>query len=168
MKRRVLLIAAVLTALLAGGLWVRYRHAKVVQERLESRVAAGAASFDFAASTPFEWERMYVFGPYTPRETVEKALGFAWPDFRHTSIRSSKGDCLVVFVKDGRVVYWYEQPRTIELGWLANEKGYDRAEAVFIVDRTDPARPALRVAQPMTTTRPVPATAPAAGKPGSG
>jgi hypothetical protein len=38
--------------------------------------------------------------------------------------------------QNGKVVGWYEQPRRIELGHLANDKGYSRSEAVFNVDRS--------------------------------
>jgi hypothetical protein len=99
-------------------------------------VASGAASFDFAADPAFAWDRMYVFGCYSSRASVEKALGFSWPDFSKTTIEYSDSVVLVVFVHHGKVVGWYEQPRSIELGYLANDKGYTRSEAVFDVDRS--------------------------------
>lgn len=77
---------------------------------------------------------MYVFGCYSSRAEVEKS-GFAWADFDRTTVASSDGVVLVVFVRNGKVVGWYEQPRKIELGHLANKKGYARSEAVFKVDR---------------------------------
>lgn len=105
------------------------------RSRLESAVAAGARSFDFAVDPSFAWDRMYVFGCYSSRASVENALGFTWPDFSKTTIESSDSVVLVVFVQNRRVVAWYEQPRTIELGGLANTNGYSRAEARFQVDR---------------------------------
>jgi hypothetical protein len=63
---------------------------------------------------------------------------------------------LVVFVKNGKVVGWYEQPLSIELGYLANEKGYNRSEAVFDVDRSS-GRVELKPRVPSTA----PATRPA-------
>ena len=72
----------------------------------------------------------------TPIVSVEKALGFKKPGFRSTTIASSDSVVLVVFVRDGKVVDWYEQPRSIELGWLANDKGYLPSEAQFEIDRT--------------------------------
>jgi hypothetical protein len=78
---------------------------------------------------------MYVFGCYSSRESVEKSLGFAWPDFDRTTIAYSDSVVLVVFVQSGRVVGWYEQPRTIELGWLAHSEGYARSQARFRIDR---------------------------------
>lgn len=111
-------------------------QAPSIQSRLESTVAAGAATFDFAADTGFAWDRMFIFVPYCQRAPVEKALGFSWPDYSKTTVGVSDGVVLVVFVQGGKVVGWYEQPRNVELGDLSNEKGYTRSEAVFDIDRS--------------------------------
>jgi hypothetical protein len=109
--------------------------ASAIRSGLESAVASGATSFDFAADPAFAWDRLYVFDCYSRRASVEKSLGFAWPEFDKTTLASSDSVVLVVFVRDGKVVGWYEQPRTIELGGLANGEGYSRSEARFEVDR---------------------------------
>src|SRR6266496_1585478 len=106
------------------------------QSRLKSAVASGATSFDFAGDPTFAWDRVFVFDCYSSQASVEKALGFKWADFRRTTIDSSDSVVLVVFVQNGKVVDWYEQPRTIELGGLANETGYSCSEAQFKIDRT--------------------------------
>jgi len=116
-----------------------------VQGRLEAQAASGAASFDFAAESPFAWDRLYIFAPYSPRASVEKSLGFAWPDYRQTSIESSDSVCLVIFVKDSQVVHWFEQPRFVDLCDLASKKGYGRSEATFEIHR-EQGRVALRSA----------------------
>ncbi|HVU90444.1 MAG TPA: hypothetical protein VHD36_24175 [Pirellulales bacterium] len=108
-----------------------------VPNRLESRVASGARTIDFAAETSFTWDRMFVFDCYSSQADVENALGFKWSGFRHTTIDSSDSVCLVVFVKGGKVVYWYEQPRTIDLSHIASKLGYSRSDAKFDVERTD-------------------------------
>lgn len=79
---------------------------------------------------------MFVFGCYTRREDAEKVLGFEWPDFDKTSIQSSDSCCLIVFVRGSKVVHWYEQPRTVETGGLANQEGYRSSEAKFCIVRT--------------------------------
>ncbi|HEY4308257.1 MAG TPA: hypothetical protein VGN12_02295 [Pirellulales bacterium] len=107
-----------------------------VQSRLESRVASNELTFDFAEETSFAWDRMFFFGPYTSQQDVEKALGFKWPAYRHCNIKWGS-DALVVFVKGHKVVYWYEQPISIDLSHLENEIGYSRASARFQIERTD-------------------------------
>lgn len=111
------------------------KRAGAVQRQLEAAVTSGHEFFSFQSATPFAWDRMFVFDCYTHRSDVEKALGFEWPDYRRTSIESSDAVCLVVFVSGGEVVYWYEQPRSIELGYLANGKGYSPADATFYIAR---------------------------------
>lgn len=106
------------------------------RSRLETAVTSNAAFFDFAADTSIAWDRVYIFDCYSSRASVENALGFSWPDFSSTQIESSDSVVLVVFVQNGKVVGWYEQPRSIELGGLANGKGYSRSEAVFNIDRS--------------------------------
>jgi hypothetical protein len=94
------------------------------------------AVIDFAEVAPFPWDRLYIFGPYTSPEHVHKCLGFGWPEYRWASIRDSDGVNLVVFVRDRKVVHWFEFPRKNgELGYLDDPKGYTREEARFRVQR---------------------------------
>jgi hypothetical protein len=127
----------------AGLIWIVWEsHLSAydwrdVHGRLESRIASGAPAIDFAAETSFTWDRMFVFGCYSLQADVENALGFKWSGFRHTTIHSSDSVCLVIFLKGEKVVYWYEQPRTIDLSHIANKVGYSRSDAKFDVERTD-------------------------------
>lgn len=116
---------------------------------LESAVASGATSFDFATDTKFAWDRVYVFGSYTSRQEVEQSLGFAWPDFERSAVEVQDGNTLVVFVRDGRVVDWFDSPPAVELGWIANADGYARKDATFRIERGD-ARAELKPIAPTT------------------
>jgi len=65
---------------------------------------------------------------------VEQALRFPWPDAGRTSIQYNQGVHLVVFVRNGEVVGWFEHPRN--RGDFSRELklvGYSRAEAQFVV-----------------------------------
>ena len=126
-------------------------QAPSTESRLEAAVASNATTFDFASDSAFDWDRMYIFACYSSRESVETALGFTWPDFGKTTIQSSDSVLLVVFVQNGEVVGWYEQPRTIDVIALANDRGYARSEAVFDVDRSS-GRPEVK--PPSITTAP--------------
>jgi hypothetical protein len=145
------LITIILAVALLAGCNGGNGKARSVQSRLEAAVASGATSFDFASDGALAWDRMYVFDCYSSRASVEKNLGFSWPDFRKTTVESSDSVLLVVFVKNGNVVDWYEQPRKIELGYLANGKGYARSEALFNIDRTN-GKVELRPAKPTTAS----------------
>jgi hypothetical protein len=90
---------------------------------------------DIAQIGPSGWERVYLFAPYTPTEGIYQALGFRWPEVERSSIRSNDGVNLVVFVRGGEVVGWFEHPRN--RGDIAEDvaraEGYARDEARFVV-----------------------------------
>ena len=58
--------------------------------------------------TPFEWDVVYSFDPYTSKEMVYKTVGYKWDNIRETV---SEGMAQIVFLKDGKVVcYLYGYP----------------------------------------------------------
>jgi hypothetical protein len=133
--RRVAILCVGLAAAAAFGAWLYLtvdRPDNSLATALAERAQLGPGTeVDFADVAPFAWDRVYIFGPYTPQQHVDACLGFHWPGFSRTSINESKGRNLVVFVRGKQVVRWFEQPRTIELLHLANGKGYSRDEARF-------------------------------------
>lgn len=68
--------------------------------------------------THFAWERLFIFGPYTPVDRIQSQLGFQWPEAERTGISASDTFYLFVFVKDGEVVHHFKYPR--ELGDFQN------------------------------------------------
>jgi hypothetical protein len=80
---------------------------------------------------------MYVFAPYSDRQPIEQRLGFSWPDADQSAIDAQDGISLVVFVKDHRVVYWYDQPWVVNVAGLDNGGSWDRAHSVFKVERVE-------------------------------
>jgi hypothetical protein len=94
------------------------------------------ATVDFALVGPADWQRVYIFGPYTPHERIDDALGFHWADAERTSIAYNDGVNLVVFARSGEVVGWFEHPRGRgDLVEIVNEVGYARDKAWFFVIR---------------------------------
>ena len=102
---------------------------------LSKQVEAGAGgTVDFTQFGPPDWERVYIFGPYTTPKQVAQSMGFEWPQVSQTSIHNGKGAYLVVFVEDGEVTGWFEHPRGQgDLGDIAKRYGYSREEARFVV-----------------------------------
>lgn len=129
-RSRTMLLGVIALAVLIPGC---LREAPLVS-RIESHVAAGHRSLDLAALTPFAWDRMYVFGPYTDHSRVERTLGFKWPEYAQTTIASSDSVCLLLFVAEGRIVHWCEQPRSVDFVKLAGPHGYSPSDARFMVD----------------------------------
>lgn len=71
-------------------------------ERGESSV------IDLSTTTSFLWDRLYVFGPYTPLEDLEAAVGRSWRNICFTHIDVLENDALLVFTSDGKVVHCLE------------------------------------------------------------
>ena len=89
--------------------------------------------FDFSQQFTFPWDRMYVFAPYSSRDTVNSALGFEWAGYDQSVIENTDTVNLVVFVKDSKVVGWFEQARSVDLDQIATPDGYARSDASFRV-----------------------------------
>ena len=105
-----------------------------VSKALSEQMRRGpGATVDRATIAPFAWDRVYVFGPYTPHERVYETLGFRWGDIGRTSIERNECVNLVVFVRDREVVCWFEHARSEELEDLADPNGYARDQAKFKV-----------------------------------
>src|SRR5579859_3588722 len=69
-----LAIAVGIVLLLVVGWVVAARsHAKVAED-LSKQVQAGATEVDMAHLTEFEWDVMFVFGPYYPKDAICKTL----------------------------------------------------------------------------------------------
>jgi hypothetical protein len=54
--------------------------------------------------TNFQWDKMYVFTPYTPIAEINRTLGFEWEDAASTGIDRRDDINLIVFVNNGKVV----------------------------------------------------------------
>jgi hypothetical protein len=106
-----------------------------IRSLLEARCSAGFTTFDLGAASPFKWDRMFVFGPYTNQQAVDKALGFHWDGFV-TSLESADSFDLVVFVTSGKVTHWFEEARgPVELDRIGGGIPYDSSHAVFKIVR---------------------------------
>jgi hypothetical protein len=66
-----------------------------------------------SAVTGFQWDKLFIFGPYTPIEKIYMQLGYNWTEAKKTHIDSSDTFYVIVFVKDGKVIRYYNLPRTI-------------------------------------------------------
>lgn len=63
---------------------------------------------DLSTFTPFEWDYVYSFDPYVPKESIYETIGYKWDNISETV---SEGMNQIVFMKDGKVVcYLYGYP----------------------------------------------------------
>lgn len=69
---------------------------------------------DFKEITPFDWDYMYSFTPYTPKEDIENTIGFKWSKIVESV---NEGTNQVIFTKRNKVVCYFN-------GYPDNDKVY--------------------------------------------
>src|SRR6267154_2066055 len=62
------------------------------------------STVSFSSVTTFKWDKVFIFGPYTPATNIDAALGYDWPSSAKTRIERSETEYLIVFTKNGTVV----------------------------------------------------------------
>lgn len=68
---------------------------------------------DLSQWTPFEWDALYSFAPYTSKEKIYEIIGYKWDNISETV---NEGMNQIVFVNDNKVVcYLYGYPENIGL-----------------------------------------------------
>lgn len=72
--------------------------------------------------TPFEWDVVYSFAPYTTKDSIYETVGYKWDNISETV---NEGMNQIVFLKDGKVVcYLYGYPENNGYGiYFTNENG---------------------------------------------
>ena len=123
-------------------------------ERLAAEIETAAERkqpLRVADATPFTWERLHVFPPYTPAEEISRDLGFAWPDAKRTRIEERDGVTLLVFVEERRVIEHLNFPRKRgDFSMIVKAGGFTPSEAVFAIqpEGRNPTWWVLRDSQP--------------------
>jgi hypothetical protein len=110
-------------------------------EKFKKRLTAAIArkretteqvSVNLKELTDFEWDRVYVFTPYTPLEQVNDTLGYIWPHAKSIRIDARDDINLIVFTADGQVVDYVELKR--HLGDFEKREGFTPDEGTFTVE----------------------------------
>jgi hypothetical protein len=71
-------------------------------------ISGDAVIDNLSGFTPFEWDTLYSFKPYTPKEKVYETVGYKWDNISETV---NEGMNQIVVTKEGRVVcYLYGYP----------------------------------------------------------
>lgn len=82
-------------------------------------ISGTAVINDLSQWTPFEWDTLYSFAPYTTKDKIYEVIGYKWGNISETV---SEGMNQIVFAKDGKVVcYLYGYPENIKLGFNFGE-----------------------------------------------
>lgn len=82
-------------------------------------ISGTAVIEDFPEWTPFEWDFIYSFAPYSSKKMIYDIIGYKWDNIRETV---NEGMEQTVFVKDGKVVcYLYGYPEYLKMGFHFGE-----------------------------------------------
>ncbi|MGG3564001.1 hypothetical protein ABES03_20645 [Neobacillus rhizosphaerae] len=143
-------ILIVVVALVLIGTAVRVIFHKDVWDRnedlLKEKVLAvdpSVDSVDLSDVTPFDWDIVYSFPPYTRKESIYKTVGYKWDRISETV---NEGMDQIVFMKDGKVVcYIYGYPENKGYGLSIRSDQYKDAASMlraeddltFHVERSD-------------------------------
>ncbi|WP_339250894.1 hypothetical protein NSQ43_13195 [Sporosarcina sp. FSL W8-0480] len=99
-------------------------------------------SVNLSDVTPFEWDLVYSFAPYTSKEIIYQTVGYKWDSISETV---NGGMNQLVFMKDEKVVcYLYGYPANNGYGiFFTGESKYDTAvlsvedDLIFQVEKGD-------------------------------
>ena len=151
-KKRNIIIPVIFIAIVAPLLYsyILYHNLKVSNEHANmfEQVIMNAVNqritFDMKDATPFVWDRFYVFGPYAPKEEMERLIGLKWTTNSYLGFiitgNSFLGDYplnddavnKIVFVNDDKVILDVTLLRS-EIDFTNIEGPVDRDEAKFKV-----------------------------------
>lgn len=78
--------------------------------KLEQSIQSGEKKekikIDLHTLTDFDWDKAYIFEPYTDQETIDKQLGVHFKDPSNMKMRDDI--YLIVFIQDNKVVQYAE------------------------------------------------------------
>src|ERR1700694_5626130 len=93
----------IMLLLVVGWVVAAHSHANVADD-LSRQVQSGAAEVDMTHLTEFEWDEMFVFGPYYPKEAICKTLNLTASNCSEAGIKEvDEGEFLLVFTNRGTV-----------------------------------------------------------------
>lgn len=135
------IVAVVILVALVGGYGYTAYQKNALFREIDGIVAAAAAQGEpanFAQVDWFVWDMMYVFGPYTPPDTIEAALGFPWSGADRVAITRRDDINLVVFTRGGAVTEFLElERRRIDFDLAAGHQAFMPQSARFQVQTID-------------------------------
>jgi hypothetical protein len=92
--------------------------------------------------TAFEWDRVFVFPPYTPYEEIRDTIQAPWDSVSKTGIAQRDDATLLVFMKGGEIVRFAMYPRAKgDLSELSLPHGLSPKQARFVPHRVDRGGP---------------------------
>jgi hypothetical protein len=108
-----------------------------VSERIASQIGTGATKLDIGQLASFNWDELFVFGPYDDPKTMCEAINIppadcSWAGFNEVD----EGEFLLVFMKGEKIVRRESLSRFVaDFDQTCLRKAVARVNAHFVVDR---------------------------------
>lgn len=109
-------------------------HNKVLEKSISSALEKESVKeIDLNTLTDFDWDKAYIFTPYTTQETINKQLGVKFKDPSNIDYRDDI--YLIVFLGKNKVVQYIEIPT--KYGYLSNENkdGFTPSDAILKIKK---------------------------------
>lgn len=106
---RILLLCMIFLVMLQGCSKEDVRNYKIEKAIFEIVADQSKDEIDLLQLTEFEWDRAFLFAPYTNQEQINKTLGFSFED--KSQIAISDDIYLLVFTVQNRVSAYAEVDR---------------------------------------------------------
>lgn len=144
------------------------KRSELQQKLLRAMPQAGKESkdtvIDLAAMTDFAWDRVYLFGPYSPPSIIYRQLGYHWYNDVVGKIQYLDDHSLLIFVQKGKVVEYLENPLGIGgMYWDTNRMMFERNDSQFLASRELVEAQAESDGEVTPGTNPVPSAGQASG-----
>jgi len=120
-EKTVVLLAPTETSEVTNGT-IQFNWQKVLADK----------QIDIAKLTPFDWEQLYIFKPYTPISIIDSKLGYIWSGAEKTFINQEEEFDLLIFTKNDTVVNYIRWFRNKGDFSKINQIKYQPANAKFI------------------------------------
>ena len=127
MKRKKVMIIAITIMLTIMLIKVFKKDVWDVNEELLKQevmnIGSSVKYVNLSDITPFEWDLVYSFDPYTPKELIYETVGYKWDSISETV---NGGMNQLVFMKNKKVVcYLYGYPANNGYGIFFSSEGKD-------------------------------------------
>lgn len=139
MTRRKIIIIAVAILLTVFLIKVFKKDVWDVNEKLLKQevmnIGNSVKSVNLSDITPFEWDLVYSFDPYTSKDTIYRTVGYKWDSISETV---NGGMNQLVFMKDKKVVcYVYGYPANNGYGIFFNSESKDASTPASVLSVED-------------------------------
>jgi hypothetical protein len=108
MRNNWLLCASIVMVVLIGCRKYEDKISSVIADKIS---AGEGTTIDIAKLTSFDWNRLYIFGPYESRDSLQDIVGQRFLGNNELPLGVKEGYTLFVFTRSNKVIHYFNHPR---------------------------------------------------------